>query len=289
MWAGFAGILAGLLIGVGHNTLHQKENHRRWYMDMTCMSSRDFKIHHAISHHAHTNTINDYELSMMEPVLQFFPSPYNASPEGQDDRGNVSMNRMLTAFFGMPYAFLERLGLIATGNWDGNLQEHLSHGIVGMQFVLFYLLSQSASVAMQLWLCMHVTCSSFFIFSNFTQGPHYSQEAWHQGDKLDSRDWGIMQVQSVVSGPPHTLAQNMFYRLLAISEFEQHHLHHLFPTIDHSYLVDLLPIFEEVCKEFGVVYSRKADLEEVKAGVEKCLAGAAPNQRTLNGQISSKI
>lgn len=34
---------------------------------------RDFRISHALSHHLHTNTANDVEVSMMEPFLQYLP------------------------------------------------------------------------------------------------------------------------------------------------------------------------------------------------------------------------
>ena len=35
--------------------------------------SSDWRISHAMSHHLHTNTAQDVELSMIEPFLQFLP------------------------------------------------------------------------------------------------------------------------------------------------------------------------------------------------------------------------
>ena len=41
--------------------------------------------------------------------------------------------------------------------------------------------------------------------------------------------------------------------LISIS-FGNHTLHHLFPTVDHSKLGHLLPVFLETCKDFGVKF-----------------------------------
>lgn len=39
---------------------------------------------------------------------------------------------------------------------------------------------------------------------------------------------------------------------LSAVSFGRHTLHHLFPTVDHSKLDLLLPIFAKTCEDFGV-------------------------------------
>lgn len=34
---------------------------------------REFRISHVLSHHLHTNTIDDLEISMFEPMLTYLP------------------------------------------------------------------------------------------------------------------------------------------------------------------------------------------------------------------------
>lgn len=41
-------------------------------------------------------------------------------------------------------------------------------------------------------------------------------------------------------------------RFLVLTNFGDHTLHHLFPTVDHNHLPYLYPVLEQTCKEFGV-------------------------------------
>lgn len=54
-------ILAGLVLGMcsigGHNFLHKADNWRQYYLDLCPLSSFEFRITHAFSHHLYPNTI----------------------------------------------------------------------------------------------------------------------------------------------------------------------------------------------------------------------------------------
>lgn len=50
-----------------------RDNFRMYYFNLSLMSSRDWRISHALSHHLYTNTITDLEISMFEPILEYMP------------------------------------------------------------------------------------------------------------------------------------------------------------------------------------------------------------------------
>ena len=131
--------------------------------------------------------------------------------------------------------------------------------------------------------CFATACLCFLI----SQGPHFNDECWHQGDTLDSRDWGLLQVQTNTERANMSEKDNLKDNLVNVPTFNLHHLHHLFPTIDAAELSKIVPMFEEHCEEFGVVFDRMTQ-KELAAGMYKCVDGYAPNNRTRNG-IRAKL
>nr|CAH7720328.1 unnamed protein product [Callosobruchus chinensis] len=77
-WSYFIGVLAGISLGLlcvaAHNYFHRKDNLRMYYFQFSLMQIREWRILHALSHHLHTNTIDDLEISLMEPLLQYLPT-----------------------------------------------------------------------------------------------------------------------------------------------------------------------------------------------------------------------
>ena len=62
-------------------------------------------------------------------------------------------------------------------------------------------------------------------------------------------DWGLRQIDST-----RDVTNKGDYYFLVATTFGHHTLHHLFPTVDHSKLHLLYPVFEETCKEFGLTF-----------------------------------
>lgn len=58
---------------IGHNYLHMRDNYRMYYLDISLMSSRDWRISHVMSHHMYPNTIWDMEIYSIEPIFQYLP------------------------------------------------------------------------------------------------------------------------------------------------------------------------------------------------------------------------
>lgn len=86
-------------------------------------------------------------------------------------------------------------------------------------------------------------------------------------------DWGIYQLDAVMDRKDINGSH-----FLVLTNFGDHALHHLFPTIDHGYLQHLYPVFLETCKEFGVEWKQASQMELVK-GQYRQLAKILPNRR----------
>jgi hypothetical protein len=290
MIAAVTGVLNGAFIGIGHNFMHQADNFRRHYMNISGFNSNEFRMHHALSHHPYTNTVMDAELNqfLVDPLhLSFFPN------ERTGERENTPLQRLRRRLtlatvcgIGIPLKIMKLFVELVSGKFTGDNEDKMAQIIPLSQLVLLTgILSGKqgdAKRAAGLWMIMLATTSNVFIWANFLTGPHFNDKCWHQGDTLDSRDWGLMQVQTSTERKSISQKDNLSNNLWQIPTFGQHHLHHLFPTIDATELTKCLPIFEATCKEFGVEFHLMSD-NELREGLFRCIDGYESNARTLNG------
>lgn len=105
-----------------------------------------------------------------------------------------------------------------------------------------------------------VTMASAVVFLHVgLAAGHHHPDIWHAGDNSATSatmDWGVYQVFAVGTRPEADKSS-----LLSSISFGQHALHHLFPTIDQSYLAALTPIYESTLKEFhlyDVLYKKES-------------------------------
>eukprot|EP00756_Hemistasia_phaeocysticola_P007624 Hpha_TRINITY_DN14339_c0_g1::TRINITY_DN14339_c0_g1_i2::g.86922::m.86922 len=278
------GILNALFIGVGHNFLHQADSFRRHYLDVSGLNSATFRMHHAISHHPYTNTVIDAELNGALPQLSFFPDPAGERSEKQKREGRIAM--WFRNVLAGPIVSIMRFKQTFTGGFQGDWQEHLAIIIPLTQVALLGGLN-SVKAGVWRWLVMLLVSSNAFMWSNYLTGPHFNDECWHQGDTLDSNDWGILQIQTNTERVDISQKDTTAANLWKIPSFGLHHLHHLFPTIDAYQLAQVVPLFEEHCKEWGVEFSLMTNYE-LSQGLWKVVDGYKPNDRTRNG-IRAKL
>lgn len=85
-------------------------------------------------------------------------------------------------------------------------------------------------------------------------------------------DWGVFQVNAVRDRKDITGSH-----FLVLTNFGDHALHHLFPTIDHGQLEHLYPVFLETCQEFGIEWTMMTQMDLVK-GQYMQLARVKPKQ-----------
>lgn len=96
-------------------------------------------------------------------------------------------------------------------------------------------------------------------------------------------DWGIYQMDAVMDRKDITGSP-----FLVLTNFGDHALHHLFPTIDHGKLKYLYPTFLGTCKQFGTEWRLSSQIELVK-GQYRQLARTTPNyepKKTIHKHIS---
>lgn len=85
-------------------------------------------------------------------------------------------------------------------------------------------------------------------------------------------DWGVFQLDAVLDRKDITGSH-----FLVLTNFGDHALHHLFPTIDHGLLEHLYPVFKKTCKQFGVEWRASSQIESTK-GQFLQLINTTPNK-----------
>lgn len=235
-----AGSALACLLGSAHNFFHQKENFRSLYFDFSLMSSRDWMVSHAMSHHNYPNSSLDIEVSALEPFFLLLPS--GTLPR----RGSMvnALVMLLMGLFVFPGQHAMRLAACLLGESKLELRRDcLRYLVIALMAGLNPALGWG--LALKLWAMVHFSCSIVFIAFTLFAGSHHHDSTWHQGDALKDTDFGINQIDAIKD---RSLFQSFVTRTFF---FGEHHLHHLFPTVDHYYLPLLQPIFRKTCLEFG--------------------------------------
>jgi fatty acid desaturase len=289
MIAAATGVVNGMFIGIGHNFMHQADNFRRHYQNISGFNSPQFRMHHALSHHPYTNTVVDAETNtFLSADLSFFPTSLTG------DRGETMLQKIrhrlvLSAVCGLaiPLQTVGRFVQLLVGKYPGDNEDKMvtmSVSLAQLTLLTGMLAGKhgDAKRAAGLWMVMLASTSNLFLWLNFLTGPHFNDKCWHQGDTLDSRDWGMLQIQTNTERASMSHDDNLVNNLWQVPTFGLHHLHHLFPTIDASELSKCVPVFEATCEEFGIEFNLMSD-RELREGLFKCIDGYESNARTLNG------
>lgn len=256
------GLLVSLTASAAHNFFHQKHNWRRYYFDLSLMSSREWMVSHALSHHLFPNTIQDLEITFFEPLISFLP---------YIDKSFVV--RYVSWFY--------NLVLYATTG-HAQLAKRLQRlaltwaDAVALVVPGCMLLTGAAPLHVWLmWTWVLVVSSFYFAFQGLTAGHHHPDN-YHEGDALGpDLDFGLMQLSATAScGGP----RGPWSLLLVLTHFGNHRLHHFFPTLDHAMLPLLEPVLAERLAEYRLPSTTMSAWEAVK-GKYLQMANNAPNQR----------
>nr|CAI5867195.1 unnamed protein product [Callosobruchus analis] len=238
-----AGISLTLTAVAAHNFFHQRDNFRMYYFDFTMLHHREWRISHALSHHLYTNTVYDLEISSLEPFLQYLPT-----------EKSFIFRYLSWMYSPLVYAFMYLGSYVKLIIQILLLRERLPFSVV-LPLTVLAVMAVSAGqsfifcTTMFAWI---ITTSSICFGIIGVNAAHHHPDIFHDGDtprSEDEMDWGIFQLDAVrdrkdIVGSP----------FLVLTNFGDHALHHLFPTIDHGYLDSLYPEFYETCEEFGLQY-----------------------------------
>lgn len=74
---------------------------------------------------------------------------------------------------------------------------------------------------------------------------HHVPENVHEGDEFKSFDYGVYQLAATIEREPANA--NLF---ISLTNFGDHMLHHMFPSLDHSVLRHLRNTLVETCNDF---------------------------------------
>ncbi|KAG7177096.1 Cytochrome b5-related protein-like 1 [Homarus americanus] len=237
-----AGVFLAATGNCAHNFTHQRDTWRLYYLDLTLLSSYEFRIIHIMSHHGYPNTYYDFEVAVLEPFWTFLPKP---NKNWIQRYGSYILDPIL-----LPLALfsegLKRLWFLALGE----VRFRPENGLPILELLVFLVLSQSIIVALRLWLVMHAVCSVLVVTLALV-GTHHHPDIYHQGDAMrQDRDFGLCQLDAVRDRVE--INTNLF--LVAVG-YGHHALHHLLPTVDHSKLTYLYPALLETCREHHIDYS----------------------------------
>lgn len=240
--AAFAGATLCLVISCAHNFFHQRDNWRMHYFDMSFATAYDWRVTHALSHHLYTNTANDIEISIFVPVWEYLPKPNKTFLQ----RYGTIIYELALLPLGPFYQHMQNIYAAYVKGRAPHPGEFAQYSVLFMMAIF----SQSFWVALRLFVALHVTAHLVFSFIGLT-AAHHHPDIFHDGDKMrDDPDWGLCQLDAVRDRMEVT--GNL---LMVLTTFGDHTLHHLLPTVDHSKLNSLYPVFLETCKEFNVPFS----------------------------------
>nr|CAD7439931.1 unnamed protein product [Timema bartmani] len=245
------GSLAGVFLCYtaisAHNFFHQKDNFRMYYFDLSLMSSRDWRISHAMSHHAYPNTLLDLEISMFEPVIKWLPT-------------KKSLGYKIISWIYSPivYSFVFFSQAVIRGHVNHLQWRDAAPLVLPALMMGFGRTGVLDTLLMWAWI---ILVGSFLLGAIGFNAGHHHPGVFHDGDApRKDRDWGLGQLDAVKDRK--WISANI---LLVLTNFGNHALHHLFPTVDHDKLYDLKGVFKQTCKEFGVDFEL--------AGVWECISG----------------
>ncbi|XP_026321814.1 cytochrome b5-related protein-like isoform X1 [Hyposmocoma kahamanoa] len=232
-------VLSGLTV-CAHNYFHRTDSWRMYLFNLSGMCYSDWRISHALSHHLHTNTLQDIEISMIEPFLVF--TPYK----------DKTILAQLGAFYWPLIYTFSTLTLMIKGMITSVIK-HEGKTIKWSDMIAFFLPvwmwlfgGLSLPWTLLMWTATLMTASFFFMVFGLTAG-HHSHRNFFDGDvpREEYMDFGIHQLDTIVERIEY--AGNHFK---SITRFGDHALHHLFPTLDHAELKYLYPTLIEHCEKF---------------------------------------
>lgn len=253
-----AGIFHTWTTIIAHNFFHMRDNFRMYYFDLSAMSSKDWRITHIMSHHSYPNTMWDYEIYVTEPLLPWLPNK-KKSVFGAFLSQIFSPLVWASVFIGQ---LIKRYYSVIFEYKSFEFRDTLPFLFpISMCFT-----APSIYVALKYWMLLVIISSFLFSMIGFNAGHHHPV-IFHDGDEFrPDLDWGLLELDAVRER--RVIDESDF---LVLTNFGQHHLHHLLPTVDHTYLPLCIDALEKTCKEFGISTEKFTQWELVKGQFQQLL------------------
>ncbi|XP_023948987.2 cytochrome b5-related protein [Bicyclus anynana] len=262
-WYVVASLSLATLTVTCHNFIHRKTNWRMYLFNMSMWSFRDFRVSHVLSHHLHTNTLNDLEISSLEPFLLYNP---------RKDKPLHARLGFITEWLFFPFTFLLNFfkRFLSIFVRKGFFRAHYRwHDAIGFLLPLCMWFASGSPVTRVIYTWLWINCTGSLIFFTIAvNAAHHHPDAIKDGDQPRSLtpDWGEHQVEALLDRKD--VNGNTF---AVMTLFGDHALHHMFPTVDHSVLKYLHPVFIELCEKFQANYRVSTQFQMVLGQIQETM------------------
>ena len=172
-WAMICGTVLGMNTSAAHNFFHQADTWRRYYWDLSFLSSRDWRVSHMLSHHLHTNTYNDIEIYGIEPYLSFLPIQKNWFQKYLV-HGYINLFYLIA----FPSEYIKKIVMVFTG--EDKLRPENLLPLLELA-ALLYGSQMTFGRAFILWLTIHAFSGFWLIFTSLI-ASHHHPDIYHAGD-----------------------------------------------------------------------------------------------------------
>lgn len=193
-----------------------------------------------LSHHLHTNTIDDLEIIMWEPIFKYFPI-----------KKEFWSKYIAWIYAPVVWTLQFHLAFILALIYDLKTKDFKPAHFLPLTIpIAMYFVGGSGLLHTLIMWNFIMAWGSLHFFMVGLNAAHHHPDIFHDGDtprSTEDIDWGISQLDAVVDRVEITGSH-----WLVLTNFGDHALHHLFPTIDHGYLEHLYPVFQKTMREFNL-------------------------------------
>jgi len=181
------GCVLFLNINCAHNFFHQKDNWRMYVWDLGLLSSYEWRITHALSHHLFTNSVMDIEVSGIEPIFDFRVYP----------KSNIKRFLPgLLLFTASQFAFFPQVVIRMMAILQGQQKIRPENLLPLVELILLLFLAERPFI---LWFNIHAASSYVFIIVGIFSAHHHP-DLYHPGDGQFrfGTDWGLAQLDAIL-------------------------------------------------------------------------------------------
>ncbi|XP_075150025.1 cytochrome b5-related protein-like [Haematobia irritans] len=248
-----------------HNYLHRRDNWQMYTFNLSMMNFAAWRVSHVMSHHIYPNTYLDIEQTIFEPFLCWIPNP---DIKSQSSR---YLSWLIEPLIYTNILFLQIVTRLAYSLIYTNCMYW--HDLLSISIPLTMYLGSNFTIMMCIWQWLLITAIGGIAFAIIgINAAHHHPEIYHDGDaRREDRDWGLFQIDTIIDRSD--LKKSQF---LVLTNFGEHALHHLFPTLDHGVLPQLYPVLYETLEEFKTQLRECNHLEHI-LGQHRQLLRTKPN------------
>eukprot|EP00730_Choanoeca_flexa_P016095 TRINITY_DN7539_c0_g1_i2.p1 TRINITY_DN7539_c0_g1~~TRINITY_DN7539_c0_g1_i2.p1 ORF type:complete len:446 (+),score=84.13 TRINITY_DN7539_c0_g1_i2:51-1388(+) len=238
----FTGITLLVMMGIGHNFLHQQDRLLRFALDLSVFGHHEWRISHVLSHHSYPNLDIDIEASQLEPWATFM--------RNQPKNNAIAYVTWVVAFAFIPLVELARC-FITTVTGKGRVE----FAIKPIQLAILIHFNGYLHGFGLFWLMHDV---AFWLLFTISFPVHRSEYGWTEGCQpvVDEQlDFGRHTVQTTQD---YATGYGLVAKIFVFGSFNDHIAHHLFPTVDLSKQALVRPVILAAMKEHNVPYTQRS-------------------------------